>query len=231
MRNALLPPPSFLERTASRTKIGAEGSPARRLFDAAVVLTASDGFGITVRDIASLAKTNLAAINYYYESKDNLMRLVIGSAMEPINEMMLSHLTAYEDFVGGGRLDPSHIWNALAAPLIRCSIDETSWYAQRARIYVRAALHTDSTLADSPFALHIETINKRFIKALSRACPELSQDEIRWRYHFAWGTIFTATRETAETGAARRNSKNHGSAHNLDELLKQLVIFLTKATA
>jgi AcrR family transcriptional regulator len=231
MRNGLLAPPQFFERSVTRSKTGAEGSPARRLFDTAVTLCATEGFGVTVRDIAATAKTNVAAINYYYESKDNLMQLVVEASMEPINEMILSYLTAYEDFVGGGKLDPSHIWNALAAPLIRCSIDETSWYAPRARVYVRAALLANSSIVRSSYAAQAELITKRFTKALTRALPGLSQEDIRWRFYFAWGTILTATRDSYDGAHFRRVSKGSSNAGNLDELLKQVVIFLTKATS
>lgn len=162
-----------------RIKRGADGSASDRLFDATITLCASEGFQVTVRDIAALAKTNLAAINYYYQSKDNLLQKVVEASAKPINEMMISQLTAYEDFVGSGKLDVSHVWNALAAPLIRCSMDESAWYADRARIYIRYALQANSLGADLPSLPESEAIAKRFVKALSRALPDLSPDEVK----------------------------------------------------
>jgi len=231
MRNALLSPPAAFERSALRSKTGAEGSPARRLFDASVVLCASQGFQVTVRDIAALAKTNLAAINYYYESKENLMQLVVEAATQPINEMMLSQLNAYEDFVGEGRLDASHVWSALAAPLIRCSMDEEAWYSHRARIYIRAVLLENMSTEEHSINAHFDVISKRFLKALSRALPELSSDEIKWRFYFGWGTILTATRDAFEGASNRKGGKPLLNVGNLDELLKHLVVFLSKATS
>jgi AcrR family transcriptional regulator len=230
MRNTLLSSHPFSERPTSRPQRGSDGSAANRLFDATVVLCASQGFQVTVRDIAALAKTNLAAINYYYQSKDNLLQLVVDASAKPINEMMVSQLTAYEDFVGGGKLDVSHVWNALAAPLIRCSMDESSWYADRARIYIRAALHANSSGAESPGMAEVDTVTKRFIKALSAALPELSADEVKWCFYFGWGTILTATRDTYDNSRFRRVSKGACNTANLDELLKHLVVFLANAT-
>jgi AcrR family transcriptional regulator len=230
MRNAILTSTPFAERHASRSKRGPDGSAANRLFDATVVLCASQGFQVTVRDIAALAKTNLAAINYYYQSKDNLLQQVVEASTQPINEMMISQLTAYEDFVGGGKLDVSHVWNALAAPLIRCSMDDSSWYADRARIYIRAALQTNSPGAESPIMTESDAITRRFIKALSHALPGLSQDEVKWCFYFGWGTILTATRDAYDNSRFRRVSKGACNTSNLDELLKHLVAFLTKAT-
>jgi len=230
MRNTLLTSLPFAQRAVSRSKRGSDGSAANRLFDATVVLCASEGFQVTVRDIAALAKTNLAAINYYYQSKDNLLQLVIEASAKPINEMMISQLTAYEDFVGGGKLDVSHVWSALAAPLIRCSMDESSWYSDRARIYIRAALYASPPWAESPGMTEIDAIAKRFIKALSGALPGLSPDEVKWRFYFGWGTILTATRDTYDNSRFRRVSKGACNTSNLDELLKRLVAFLTNAT-
>jgi AcrR family transcriptional regulator len=196
-----------------------------------VVLCAFQGFQVTVRDIAALAKTNLAAINYYYQSKDNLLQQVVEASAKPINEMMISQLTAYEDFVAGGDLDVSHVWNALAAPLIRCSMDESSWYADRARIYIRAALQPNSPGSDAPRIADADAIAKRFTKALTRALPGLSQDEVKWRFYFGWGAILTATRDTYDNSRYRRVSKGACNTSNLDELLKQLVFFLSKASS
>ena len=214
----------------SRSRRGSDGSAANRVFDATVVLCASEGFQVTVREIAAVAKTSLAAINYYYQSKDNLLRSVVEASAKPINEMMISQLTAYEDFVGGGRLDVPHIWNALAAPLIRCSMDESSWYADRARIYIRAALLPNSAWTESSYVADTDAVAKRFIKALSLSLPNLSQDEVKWRFYFGWGTILTATRDTYDNSRFRRISKGACNTTNLDELLKHLVAFLSNAT-
>ncbi|HWB31630.1 MAG TPA: TetR family transcriptional regulator [Acidobacteriaceae bacterium] len=230
MRNTLLNSLPFVERQNPRSRRGSDNSAANRLFDATIVLCAAEGFQVTVRDIAALAKTNLAAINYYYQSKENLLQQVVEAAVKPINEMMLSQLTAYEDFVGGGRLEVSHVWSALAAPLIRCSMDESSWYADRARIYIRAALHPNSPGPESPFATYTEAIDKRFIKALTLALPKLSPDEVKWTFYFGWGTILTATRDNYDNSRFRRVSKGACNTANLDELLKHLVGFLTNST-
>jgi len=230
MRNTHLTSLPFAERTASRSKRGLDGSASSRLFDATVILCASEGFQVTVRDIAALAKTNLAAINYYYRSKDNLLQQVVEASAKPIHEMMLSQLTAYEDFVGSGKLEVSHVWNALAAPLIRCSMDESSWYADRARIYIRAALRTSSPGSEWPFLTETDAITKRFIKALSSALPEMSADEVKWRFYFGWGTILTATRDTYDNSRFRRVSKGACNTSNLDELLKNLVAILSNPT-
>lgn len=46
---------------------------------------------ITIRQIALKADVNLALINYYYQSKENLMSMVVGVKMESIINQVLEH--------------------------------------------------------------------------------------------------------------------------------------------
>ncbi|MGV8997504.1 MAG: CerR family C-terminal domain-containing protein [Parvibaculaceae bacterium] len=56
----------------------------QRLLEAARGLFAERGYhNTTVRDIALRAQTNLASINYYFHSKDDLYRAVIRDAFQP----------------------------------------------------------------------------------------------------------------------------------------------------
>jgi AcrR family transcriptional regulator len=220
-----------LERHQPRFKEEPQDASARgRLFDAAVTLCAAHGFQVTVRDITAHAGTNLAAVSYYFESKDNLMRLVHESASKPINEMMIAELTAYEDFMGDRPLEVAPIWYALASPLIHCSIDNTTWDSNLARIYIRASLKPDSPVTQ-PMSLAHGAMIKRFIKALSRALPSLSQEEVYWRFYFGWGAILTATRDTYKGHAFRNISRGSCDPGDLNNLLEELVTFLSNATS
>jgi AcrR family transcriptional regulator len=231
MESKLVTSPSTLERHLPRFKVDPQdASPRSRLFDAAVVLCAAHGFQITVRDITARAETNLAAVSYYYESKENLMRLVLEAAAKPLNEMMIVELTAYEDFIGDRQLEVAPIWNALASPLIHCSIDDTTWDSRLARIYIRASLKPDSPITQT-MSLSNDAMIKRFIKALGRALPKLSQEEVYWRFYFAWGTILTATRDTYKGHTFRHITKGNCDTSNLNKLLKHLVTYLTQATS
>ena len=223
--------PTSIERHPPRFKFDRhDASPSGRIFNAAVTLCAVHGFQITVRDITAKADTNLAAVSYYYESKENLMRLVVKAAAGPINEMMLGELTAYEDFMGDRPLEVAPIWNALAAPLVHCSIFNSTWDWHIARIYIRASLKPDSPVSQ-PVSLSNSAMIKRFIKALNRALPKLTEEEIYWRFYLGWGSILTATRDTYKGHAFRSLSKGACDPSDLNALLKQLVTFLTNATS
>jgi AcrR family transcriptional regulator len=231
MAQKLIVPPASIERHPPRFKFDRhDASPSGRIFNAAVTLCAVHGFQITVRDITAKAGTNLAAVSYYYESKENLMRLVVKAAAGPINEMMLGELSAYEDFMGDRPLEVANIWNALASPLVHCSIFNSTWDWHIARIYIRASLKPDSPVSQ-PVSLTNSALIKRFVKALSRALPNLTEEEVYWRFYLGWGAILTATRDTYKGHAFRTLSKGACDPSDLNALLKQLVTFLTNATS
>ena len=230
MQSRLITSSALLERHLPRFKVDPEDtSPRNRLFNAAVTLCAAHGFQVTVRDITAQAETNLAAVSYYFESKDRLMRLVLEAAAKPINDLMIEELSAYEDFMGDRQLEIAPIWNALASPLIHCSIDNTTRDSQFARIYIRASLKPDSPITQT-MSLSNDAVIKRFMKALGRALPKLGQEEVAWRLYFGWGVILTATRDTYKRQTFRSLSKGSCDTSDLDKLLKHLVTFLTNAT-
>lgn len=59
----------------------------QRILDAARDLFAERGYrGTTVRDITTTAKANIAAVGYYFESKERLYEAVLQSLVGPLDE-------------------------------------------------------------------------------------------------------------------------------------------------
>jgi AcrR family transcriptional regulator len=62
------------------------GATAERLMDVAEQLFAEHGYeGTTLRAVVSIAGVNLSAVKYHHQSKDGLLRAVVGRAMAPVN--------------------------------------------------------------------------------------------------------------------------------------------------
>ncbi len=69
-----------------------------RLLDAAEDLFASHGFdGVSIRDIATAADVNVAAVNYHFHGKDNLYREVLQQVMIGKRDRYLAALQAARD--------------------------------------------------------------------------------------------------------------------------------------
>ena len=68
-----------------------------RILEAAESLFAERGFdSVSLRDITGAAGANVAAVNYHFGSKDNLIDAVIERHATPINQARIAHLDAAE---------------------------------------------------------------------------------------------------------------------------------------
>src|SRR5579862_771249 len=86
---------------------------------AAERLYADRGFGdVTLRDIVAAADVNLAAVNYHFGSKDELIAELFVTRGRATNRERLSDLKAAEE-AGGGRADLEAILRALVGPTLR----------------------------------------------------------------------------------------------------------------
>ena len=75
---------------------------------AAERLYADRGFGdVTLRDIVAAANVNLAAVNYHFGSKDELIAELFVTRSLATNRERLRELKAAEDAGGGGELAPT----------------------------------------------------------------------------------------------------------------------------
>ncbi|GHB26137.1 hypothetical protein GCM10007094_12880 [Pseudovibrio japonicus] len=88
-----------------------------RLLDAAERLLAEHGLAETsVRMITEKADANVAAVNYHFGSKEDLVRAVFMRRLREIDDMRMQRLDALE--VGGREPDVEEITRAFMEPLI-----------------------------------------------------------------------------------------------------------------
>ena len=88
-----------------------------RILDAAEALFASSGFaGASLRSITADADANLAAVNYHFGSKDDLIQAVFARRLTPLNEERLRLLDQLEADAGDGPPDLEAIVRAFLIP-------------------------------------------------------------------------------------------------------------------
>src|SRR5512136_2269286 len=86
---------------------------------AAERLYAERGFSdVTLRDIVAEANVNLAAVNYHFGSKDELIAELFVTRSIALNRERLTELRAAEE-KGGGRAPVEAILRALVGPSLR----------------------------------------------------------------------------------------------------------------
>ncbi len=154
----------------------------QRLFNAAQDLIAEQGFdAISTRDIVARAETNIAAVNYYFGSKNQLLLDIFRVRAAELNRERIALLAiAVQEDAGNAR----GILRALIEPATLWIGDERRTalrFLNRARtegpIEVRDTIRTD--------VRHL----RRFVDALANALPGMGRDDLIWRFHFALGVL------------------------------------------
>lgn len=166
-----------------------EVGPKRNLAAAAEKLFAEKGFeAVSVRDITQLAKTNVAAVNYHFGSRDGLMNMVISRYANPLNEERLARLDVAERKWAGKLVPIEELMDALLRPLLgqvrKSGLSERSFYQLMGRIF---AENGDGLAAG--IEQQLRQTNERFLRAFGRVLPALAEEELSARIHFIHGSL------------------------------------------
>ena len=170
-------------------------TPGRAILNAAERLYADRGFGdVTLRDIVAEAGVNLAAVNYHFGSKDELIAELFVTRSLATNRERLNELKAAEE-AGGGRADINAILRALVGPTLRGCLGPDRERSTAARFMIRASI--ESVLADPP---HQEPRNRPFAESspprCGAHCPDVSEVDLYWGLHFALAMAHQTIRDS-----------------------------------
>ena len=150
---------------------------------AAERLYADRGFGdVTLRDIVAEANVNLAAVNYHFGSKDELIAELFVTRSLALNRERLQELRAAEER-GGGRAELSDILRALIGPSLRGCLGPERERSTAARFMIRASIESVPPIR----RIRNREIDhlRKFIAAMRRALPDRGEVELYWGLHFA----------------------------------------------
>ena len=154
-----------------------------KILDTAERLFAEHGYGTTsLRQVISAAEVNLAAVHYHFGTKEDLLDAVVLRKVAPVNAARLAWLERVEAEAGEGPLQVEQVLESFFLP--------TAETAQRSPEFVRlmGRMLTEGIMP-SLVEKHFQGTAMRFVGALRRAVPDLSQDELMWRVHFMVGAM------------------------------------------
>src|SRR6202048_1497958 len=150
---------------------------------AAERLYADRGFGdVTLRDIVAAADVNLAAVNYHFGSKDELIAELFVPRSIATNRERLNELKAAEE-AGGGRADIDAILRALVGPTLRGCLGPDRERATAARFMISASIESVPPIRRIKNR-EIDHLRK-FAAAMRRSLPGRDDAELYWGLHFA----------------------------------------------
>jgi AcrR family transcriptional regulator len=162
----------------------------KSLLDAAERLFAERGIaGASMRAITREAAANLAAVHYHFGSKEGLVRAVFARRLGPLNRERLERLAELDATGLEGAVE--RIVAAFVEPPLAMIGSEPGGRAF-AQLLARSLLEPSGGGREIVLEQFAEVID-RFTEALARALPDLTREEIMWRFHFMAGSLaFTA---------------------------------------
>ena len=164
------------------------------ILDAAERLYAERGFGeVTLRDIVATAGVNLAAVNYHFGSKDELIAELFVTRGIATNRERLAELKVAEE-AGGGRAEVEAILRALVGPTLRGCLGADNEQSTAAHFMIRASVESVPPIRRIKNR-EVDHLRK-FAAALRRALPDCDEADLYWGLHFALAMAHQTIRDT-----------------------------------
>src|SRR4249920_3042410 len=167
-----------------------------RILGAAEELFAQHGFsGTSLRQVTSRADVNIAAVNYHFGSKENLVNEVFRRRMDEMSERRLNELRQAQE-EKPGELEP--ILRAFIEPALALTLDRhgSAFVRVLARAYAEKNDRLRKFLSDN-----YGQVLREFAKALAPCLPELGKEDLYWRMDFISGAL---TYAMADFGLIKR---------------------------
>lgn len=193
-----------------------------RILEAAEGLFAERGFEtVSLRDITGVAEANVAAVNYHFGSKDQLIDAVVARHVMPVNEDRLQRLDRLEEAAGEGALQVEEILEAFLAPLLS-HISSGRMSERLFTKFMGRLMSEEGQRIPSELAPLLQTMAMRFTEALRRALPTLSEQQALWRMHYSFG-VMANTLTHGDT--LKQLSGGRSGEPSLEEHFDQIVAF------
>ncbi|MGN6115240.1 MAG: TetR/AcrR family transcriptional regulator [Nitrobacter sp.] len=164
------------------------------ILTAAERLYADRGFAdVTLRDIVAAADVNLAAVNYHFGSKDELIAELFVTRSLATNRERLNELKAAEE-AGGGRAEIDVVLRALVGPTLRGCLGPDKQRSDAARFMIRASIESVPPIRKIKNR-EVDHLRK-FAAAMKRALPGRDEVDLYWGLHFALAMAHQTIRDS-----------------------------------
>ena len=210
-------------KTSCKGKCSVSDKTRQKILSATGKVFAQGGYrAMTLRLVTHEAKVNLAAVNYHFGSKLNLMRALLRDRFEPINQQRHRLLDQQIEAHAPDPVPLPVIYDTLFRPLFTGIGSTTNKDNNLIQIIGRALTEP----AEFMRGLHKEffaDISKRFMSEIQRSCPELSPEQIQYRFFLSVSTMIGTVIEQVRLETI---SDGKLDGKNLDIILNELTTFV-----
>jgi AcrR family transcriptional regulator len=172
-------------------------STKQRILDSAEALFARHGFaGASLRQVTASANVNLAAVNYHFGSKENLINEVFRRRLDELNGQ---RLRALESVTATSGYTLEDVLDAFVRPALTLSQDAKGG-GGFVRVLARAYAEHNEQLRKFLHDNYGPAL-KEFAAAFARLLPHLDKQELYWRLDIVSGAL---TYAMADFGMIKR---------------------------
>ena len=187
-----------------------------RILNAAEALFAEQGFSATsLREVTSRADVNIAAVNYHFGSKENLVNEVFRRRMDEMSQARLTLLKTAEAEQPG---QIEAILRAFIIPALGVSTERGG--VAFIRVIARAYAEKNDSLRTFLSARYGHVL-REFAKALAPCLPGISKEQLYWRLDFVIGAL---TYAMSDFGIIKRPSGISEADHR-ERATQELIAF------
>ena len=192
---------------------GVHFSTKERILSAAESLFAQHGFaGTSLRQVTSQADVNIAAVNYHFGSKENLINEVFRRRLDELSEARLTALRRALERKEPSAPEQTELLDALLAafiePALALTLDRQGGSAF-VRVLARAYAEKNERLRKF-LSENYGHVLRQFSKAIGSCVPDLGKEELYWRMDFIAGAL---TYAMADFGLIRRPAAMSEKTH------------------
>jgi len=188
-----------------------------RILGAAEELFAQHGFaGTSLRQVTSRADVNIAAVNYHFGSKENLVNEVFRRRMDEMSAQRLERLRAA---VAQSPCELEAVLAAFVTPALAMAQDRHGGGAF-IRVIARAYAEKNDSLRRF-LSDQYGHVLREFAKAIAGCVPALNKEELYWRLDFLSGAL---TYAMADFGMIKRPSGVSEATHR-ERAARELIRF------
>jgi AcrR family transcriptional regulator len=160
-----------------------------RILDVAEDLFAEQGLDrVSVRDITDTAQVNLAAVNYHFGGKEDLIAAVLQRRIGPVNDARIAALDKIEKAAGGKPPKVEDIIGAFILPTLSCCPGDTKRKNSFSKLFGRCLAETRPDV-EKLLVREFDPMAQRLEAALTRALPHLTRAQIFLRLKFTFGVL------------------------------------------
>jgi AcrR family transcriptional regulator len=154
-----------------------------RIIEAAEVLFALNGYeGTSMRDITERAEVNVAAVNYHFGSKENLLAVLLDRIISPINEKRLELLA------GSDRDDLDSVLTSFLLPDLH-ALEELRDRNPELPRFVSRMYSENSPLMHRVIGAQFAEVGREFSAAFAQTLPGYDEAEISFRISCVVGLV------------------------------------------